>query len=208
MNKWLDKLKTPLMQRWLIIALIVAVVVVLALIDVLLFRSGWKLFGTSWGWVFLGLIVALLIVVIVIVGPQLLKLYRFQKHFKEHEKQLLTLPSLMKSGHTQEAITRFERMMKDAPDSAFLHYTRAFYMQAAGKYPEALHSANKALSLVSSDPLLLPQLQQNGGQMGQPTTVEGFKEQLEELRRTLEPRVRQMRERREKAVKDRKKKSR
>ncbi len=113
----------------------------------------------------------------------------------------------MKSGQTQEAMTRFESIMKDAPDSAFLHYTRAFYMQSAGKYPEALQSANKALALAATDPLLLPQLQQNAGQMGQPTTIEGFKENLQELRRALEPRVRLMRERREKAVKERKKKS-
>ena len=86
--------------------------------------------------------------------------------------------------------------------------TRAFYMQSAGKYPEALQSANKALALAATDPLLLPQLQQNAGQMGQPTTIEGFKENLQELRRALEPRVRLMRERREKAVKERKKKSR
>lgn len=200
----------PRLQRWGSLALIVAAVAILALGDVLLFRSGWKLFGVSWGWLFLGLIVAVLAVAIAIVAPQLIKLYRFQKHLKKHEQQLLTLPSLMKAGHTEEAMARFERMMqdKDAQDSAFLHYMRAFYMQSVGKNAEALHSANKALSLATSDPLLLPQLQQNGGQMGQPTTIAGFKEQLEDLRRTLEPRVRQMRERRERAAKERKKKSR
>ena len=207
MSKLWEILKDPKMQRWYIIALIVAAVAVIALLDVLLFHSG-SLFGISWGWLFLGLIVGVLAVAAAIVAPQLIKLYRFQKHFKEHEKQLQTLPSLMQSGHTQEAIARFEHMMKDAPDSAFLHYTRAFYMQAAGRSAEALQSANKALALAAKDPLLLPQLQQNGGQMGQPTTIEGFKEKLEDLRRSLEPRVRQMRERREKAVKERKKKSR
>ncbi len=83
MSNWRDKLKSPLVQRWLTIAVIAAAVIVLALIDVLLFRSRWTLFNVSWGWLFLGFMVALLLVVAAILAPQLLKIYRFQKHFKE-----------------------------------------------------------------------------------------------------------------------------
>jgi len=194
--------------RWLIITAIAAVVIILVGADVLFFRSGLRFFGISWGWIFLGFLIALIAIIAASVLPTFLKLYKFNKYFKEHESQLHGLPNLMQSGRTQEALSRFESVMKEAPDSAYIFYTRAFFLQAAGKLPEALSSARKALALAPKDPMLLPTLQQAGGQMGQPTTLEGFKQQLEELCRSLEPRVTQMRERREKAVSKRKKKSR
>lgn len=194
--------------RWLIITGIVVLVAALVFGIVMLFRSGWMLWGVNAGWFGLGLLIAIIAVVLISVAPSLIRLYKFQKYFKTHEAQLHGLPALMQSGRTQEALMRFESVMKHAPDSAYIYYMRAFFLQAAGKLPEALTSAKKAISLAANDPLLPATLQQVGGQMGQPTTVEGFKEQLEELRRSLEPRVNQMRERREKAAKDRKKKSR
>ncbi len=147
---------TPGIRRWLIIAAIVAVVAVIVLGDVLLFHAGWKVPGinVNWGWFLLGLILMVLVVVIVSIAPQLYKIYRFQKYFKAHEKQLQGLPALMQSGHTQEALLRFESVIKDAPESAYLFYMRAFFMQSAGKIPEALFSANKALALASKDTAL------------------------------------------------------
>jgi len=160
------------------------------------------------GWIVTGVILAALIIVAVTTGPPLYKLYKFQQYFKQHETELNMLPSLMQTGRTQEALVRFEGVMKQAPDNAYVFYMRAFFLQAAGKLPEAMSAANKAMSLVGRDPYLSLILQQMGGQMGQPTTVDGFKEQLENLRQQLEPRVQQMRERREKAINKRKKKSR
>ncbi|MHB9106738.1 MAG: tetratricopeptide repeat protein [Armatimonadota bacterium] len=160
------------------------------------------------GWIVLGVLIAAIAIVAITTVPPLYKLYRFQKYFKQHEKDLNMLPGLMQSGHVQDALTRFEGVMKHAPDNAYIYYLRAFFLQSAGKLPEAMSAANKALSLVNRDPFLPMLLQQSGGQLGQPTTVEGFKEQLEDLRRTLEPRLNQMRTRREQAVAKRKKKSR
>jgi len=160
------------------------------------------------GWIVLGVLIAVVAIVAITMVPPLYKLYRFQKYFKQHEKDLNMLPSLMQTGHVQDALVRFEGVMKHAPDNAYIYYMRAFFLQSAGKLPEAMSAANKALSLVPKDPFLPMMLQQSGGQFGQPTTVEGFKEQLEELRSSLEPRLNQMRDRREKAVAKRKKKSR
>ena len=178
---------------------------VIAVVTGLVFLIRWN---PLVGWIVTGLIVAALIVVGVTTGPPLYRLYKFQQYFKEHESQLNMLPSLMQTGRVQEALVRFEGVMKEAPDNAYVYYMRAFFLQSAGKLPEALSAANKAKNLVNGDPYLALILQQMGGQMGQPTTVEGFKDQLDELRHTLEPRVQQMRERREKAVTKRKKKSR
>lgn len=199
---------TSRFPRWLIITLIVAAVAVIALVDVLLFRSGWRVLNINLGLLFLGLIIGIIAIIVATVAPQLIRLYKFQKYFKTHESQLSGLASLMQTGRTQEALMRFESVMKHAPDNAYIYYMRALFNQAAGRLPEALSATNKALSLAPRDPMLQVTLQQVGGQMGQPTTVDGFKEQLEELRRSLEPRVTQMRERREKAAKNRKKKSR
>jgi 4-hydroxy-L-threonine phosphate dehydrogenase PdxA len=46
---------------------------------------------------------------------------------------LRQLPALMQSGHMQEALARFESVMKEAPDSAYIYYMRAYFLQAAGK---------------------------------------------------------------------------
>ncbi len=190
--------------RWLLITLVVLAVAVLTIGIVLLLRSQYPYLG----WALLALVIAALVIIGATTIPQLIKLYRFQKYFKQHEAQLQTLPSLMQSGRTQEALSRFEGVMKHAPENAYLIYLRAFFLQAAGKLPEALGSANKALAMADKDPFLPTMLQQMGGQMGQPSTVPEFKAQLEEMRESLEPRVQQMRVRREKAVAKRKKKSR
>ena len=191
------------LPRPVLIALIV--IAVLAVVVGLVFLTRWN---PLVGWIVTGVIVAAIIIIAATAGPPMYRLYKFQKYFKQHEAQLNMLPSLMQTGRTQEALVRFEGVMKQAPDNAYVFYMRAFFLQAAGKLPEAMSAANKAMSLVSRDPYLSLILQQMGGQMGQPTTVEGFKEQLEDLRRQLEPRVQQMRDRREKAISKRKKKSR
>jgi predicted Zn-dependent protease len=189
--------------RWLLITLIVLVAAGIVTGLVFLFRNeNLRL----WGWILTGLLVALIAVFAAVTLPPLLRLYRFQKYFKQHEKQLNLLPGLMQSGRTQEAQMLFDGVMKHAPDNAYLYYMQAFFMQATGKLPQAMTAANKALALVDRDPFLAMMLQQVGGQMGQPTTVDGFREQLEDLRDSLQPRVSQMRERREKAIKKREKK--
>lgn len=195
------------LPRWLLITLIAIAVVVVVAALIFMMRS-----ETSWvhwtGLILLGVVVALLIITASVLGPQLWKLYKFQKYFKAHEAQMRMLPSLMQTGRTQEALTRFGEVMKHAPDNAYLLYMHAFFLNTGGKPQEALMTANKALALVDRDPFLPAMLQQVGGQMGQPTTVTEFKEQLRDLIESLTPRVSQMRERHQKAVDKRKKKSR
>ncbi|HEY3379745.1 MAG TPA: hypothetical protein VGL77_19900 [Armatimonadota bacterium] len=193
--------------RWLWIALgvVVLAAVVTGLVFLIRSNTGWV---SIVGWTITGLLVAAVILFLSVSAPQLLKLYKLQKYYKANEAQLRMLPSLMQSGRTQEATMRFEGLMKNAPDNAYLYFMKAFFMRSAGKLPEALSAANKALALAKTDSSLPAMLQQVGGQMGQPTTVEGFKTQLEELKSLLEPRVNMMRERREKAVTKRNKKSR
>lgn len=195
------------LPRWLIIALIaLAVIAVVTGLVFMTRSSGWVALA---GWIISGLLIVLIIVFVSVSAPQLIKLYKFQKYFKAHEDQLRLLPSLMQSGRTQEAMMRFDGVMKHAPDNAYLYYMKAFFMKAAGKLPEAMAATTKALSLVDRDPYLQTMLQQvSGQQMGQPSTVAEFKEQLEDLKRSLEPRVNLMRERHDKAVSKRKKKSR
>ena len=199
------------LPRWLLLTLIVlgVVIVVSGLVtgSVLLIRSPvpWQ---SLVGWAILGLLAVTIAVIVWSALPPLIKLYRFQRYFKKHEAELSSLPGLVQGGRMQEALVRFESVMKRAPENAYFFYMRAYFLQAAGKLPDALSAANRALTMVDRDQLLPLILQQLGGQMGQPTTVAGFKEQLETLRRSLEPRVSQIRERREKAVSRRKKKSR
>lgn len=162
-------------------------------------------------WVGIGLSIllgALLAVVAVILGPQLYKAFKFQKVFKAHEAQMRLLPGLMQAGRTQEALMHFDNLMKQAPDNAYLFFMHAQFLRAGGKLPEAMNATKKALAMAERDPMLQMTLQQVGGQMGQPTSVKEFKEQAQEMQRSLEPRVSQMRERHEKAVSKRKKKSR
>jgi len=191
------------LPRWLLITLAAILAAALIVGLIFLIRA-----DPLVGWIVTGVILAAIAVIAIVTVPQIYKLYRFQKYFKQHEKDLQMLPGLMQSGHVQDALMRFEGVMKHAPDNAYIYYMRAFFLQSAGKLPEAMSAANKALSLVDRDPSLAMILQQAGGQFGQPTTVEGFKTQLQDLRRTLEPRLNQMRDRREKAVAKRKKKSR
>ena len=195
------------LPRWLLITLLALAVVVLVTGLVLMIRSSIYWVHLT-GFILSGVLIVLLVLFVSFSAPQLIKLYKFQKYFKQHEAQLKLLPSLMQTGRTQEALMRFEGVMKHAPDNAYLYYMRASFLKAGGKLPEAMAAANKALSLIDKDPFLPQMLQQVGGQMGQPTTVAEFREQLEELRRTLTPRVSQMRERHDKAVEKRKRKSR
>jgi len=193
------------MPAWVKIALLALVVIAIGVGIYFLFTK----VSPTVGWIVLGVLIAAIAIVAITTVPPLLKLYRFQKYFKQHEKELSMLPGLLQSGHQQDAVARFEGVMKNAPaDNAYLFYMRAFFLQSVGKLPEAMSAANKALALVSRDPFLPMILQQSGGQFGQPTTVEGFKQQLEELRSNIEPRLNQMRDRRVKAVAKRKKKSR
>jgi predicted Zn-dependent protease len=194
------------LPRWLLITLIAIAVVVVVTGLVIMIHAGHTV-GLI-GWIITGVLIVLLVLFVSYSAPQLIKLYKFQKYFKAHEAQLKQLPSLMQTGRTQEALMRFEGVMKHAPDNAYLLFMRASFLKAGGKLPEAMASANKALALVDKDPFLPQMLQQVGGQMGQPTTVAEFKEQLQDLRHALEPRVTQMRDRHEKAVSQRKKKSR
>jgi len=194
------------LPRWLLITLLsIAVVAVVTGLVLMIRHHG--VVGLI-GWIITGVLIVLLVLFVSFSAPQLIKLYKFQKYFKQHEAQLRLLPALMQSGRTQEALMRFEGVMKHAPDNAYLFFMRASFLKAGGKMPEAMAAANKALSLIDKDPFLPQMLQQVGGQMGQPTTVSEFREQLEELKRGLEPRVNSMRERHEKAVQKRKKKSR
>jgi len=178
---------------------------VAALATGLVFMIRWN---PVWGWITTGIILGLIAVLAAINIPPLLKLYKFQKYFKEHESALLGLAGLMQSGRVAEATARFESVMKEAPDNAYVHYMRAFFLYQVGKLPESMSAASRALSLADKDPYLPMLLQQAGGQYGQPTNLRDFKEKLEDLRDTLEPRLNMMRERRAKAVERRKKKSR
>lgn len=193
------------LPRWLLITLFVLLVVVLVggLIALSVNES-----TRTVGLVASGVVVAVLIIMAIAVGPQLYRMYRFSKHLKAHEDQLNALPSLMQAGRTQEALARFDNVMKDAPDNAYIMYMKIHFLEAAGKWSEALTAANKALDLAGKDASLQMTLQQMGGQMGQPTTVEGFKAQVRAKIDELKPRVTEIRQRREKAAKERKKKSR
>jgi len=193
----------PRIPRWLLITLIVTVIA--AIVTGLVFLI---IKAPTIGWIVTGILLAAIVIVAIMTVPQFIKLYKFNKYFKENEAQLSSLPALMQSGRTQEALSRFDGVMKHAPENAYIFYMKAHFLQAAGKQSEALASAQKALTMADKDPYLQTMLQQSGGQMGQPSTVTEFKSQLHDMIVSLEPRVAQMRQRREKAVKERKKKSR
>ncbi len=160
------------------------------------------------GWIGVGVIVVVLAILAIVYLPPVFRWMRFQKTFKKFEGQLQQLPTLMMAGRTQQALLLFEEAMKEAPENAYTYYLRARFNERAGKLPEALAAANKALSLAGSDPFLPVILQQVGGQAGQPATVAEFRRQTEEMRGALEPRVNMVRQQKERAKKDRKKKSR
>ena len=155
-----------------------------------------------------GLLVVLLAGIGLTVGPQLYKLYKFQKYFKGHEDTLKLLGTLMAAGRTQEAVMRMEDLMKNAPENAYTQFMRAMFLNSAQKFPEAMSAASRALTLAKNDPMLPAMLQEMKGQPGLPGSIDEFNTQMEELRSSLEPRVNQMRQRREKAQAQRKKKSR
>lgn len=195
------------LPRWAIITLTaLAVAVVLGLIS----WGGFALIH-KWGALGLGVFLVILIglgIFLYIGLKPLIQYYKFNKYYQKQEGQLKNLPGLLQAGRTQEALARFEGVMKHAPDSAYIFFMRANFLQSAGKLPEALTAANKALALSGSDPMLASMLKEAGGQMGQPANVAEFKEQLTELIQSIEPRVSAIRMRREKARREKKKKSR
>lgn len=186
-------------------AILITAVVVLAIAATI-----WGLFTLNRiaGWVAIGIIVLIIAVLGFIYLPPLFRWLRFQKTFKKFEGQLAQLPNLMMAGRTQQADLLFEEATKEAPESAYFYYMRAMFKKQAGKMPEALNAVNKAVSMISTDAFLPIILQQAAGQPGQPGTVSEFRRMAEQLRDELEPRVNTMRQQREKAKKDRKKKSR
>ena len=195
------------LPRWLLISIIVAAVVIVVGGAILL-----VVLGQGWvelvGWIILGILLVAVIVFSIYGLPQLIKLYRFQKYYKANEANIKNLGNMVQSGRTSGALMQFDDVMKHAPDSAYMFYMRALLLQSTGKHIEAIASANKALAMIGKDPMLAAQLKELSGQMGQPSTVEEFRVKVEELKSTLEPRVTQMRERHQKAVSKRKKKSR
>ncbi|MEI7832625.1 MAG: tetratricopeptide repeat protein [bacterium] len=195
------------LPRWLIITLTaLAVAVLLGLISwggYALIKT-WQIIGLG---IFLVIIVGLGIFIWIGIKP-LIQYYKFNKYYQSQESQLKNLPGLLQAGRTTEALARFEGVMKHAPDSAYIYFMRANFLQSAGKLPEALTAANKALALSATDPILASMLKEAGGQMGQPSTVTEFKAQLNELIATIEPKVTAIRMRREKARREKKKKSR
>lgn len=191
------------LPRWQQIAILAAALLLIA--AGLYFLIRWNAWA---GWIATGLVIAALLIVGIPIGYQLYTLHKFQKYFSKHEGTLNMLAPLLQSGRTQEALLRFEGVMKNAPENAYFTYMRAVFLQRAGKLPEALDAAERAMTLIKSDPLLPAILQQTGGQYGQPGTLEEFRGQLQDLQQSLKPRVDQMRQRREKAISQRKKKSR
>jgi hypothetical protein len=186
------------------------VILITALVVLAIAATIWALFTLHpiAGWVVVGLIVVVLAVLGIMYLPPLFRWLRFQKTFKKYEGQLSQLPNLMMAGRTQQADLLFEEATKEAPESAYFYYMRAMFKKQAGKMPEALSAVNKAISMISTDAFLPVILQQAAGQPGQPGTVSEFRRMAEQLRDDLEPRVNAMRQVKEKAKKDRKKKSR
>jgi tetratricopeptide (TPR) repeat protein len=195
-------MKTPL-PRWLLYTLIGLAVLVIVGLIIFLYRV-----SPLAGGIVTGVLVVVLAIIALTVGPQLYKLYKFQKYFKAHEETLKLLGTLMAAGRTQEAVMRMEELMKNAPENAITQFMRAMFLERAGKYSEAMSAAGRALTLAKKDPMLPAMLQEMKNQPGLPGSMDEFREQMEEMRTSLEPRVNQMRQRKEKAKADRKKKSR
>ncbi len=202
---------TPNVSRWKAISIVAGVVVLLVIITLLLFRiPPFKIgpvdlsAGGIWVFILLGIISFLAIKFV----PMFVQYFKFNKYYKANEEALKNLPRMLQNQRSAGAVMQFDNLMQNAPDSAYIYYMKAFFYQTSGKFGEALSSARKALAMADKDMLLPMILQQSGGQMGQPTTLSEFKEQLTGMCAMLEPKVSDTRLRREKAVEKRKKKSR
>ena len=195
------------LPRWLLISIIV--VALGALITGLVFLISSEVTWMQWtGLILSGVLVIAIVVLATTIGPQLIKLYKFQKKMNAEDGNLRGLEGLLMQGKVHEATLRFNRLMKDAPDSAYLYYMKAMFMKQTGNNLEAYDAAKNALKFSSTDASLQASLQQTGGQMGQPTTVTEFKAQLKEIIAELEPKIKLQQAKKEKAVQKRKKKSR
>ena len=195
------------LPRWLLISLIVIAVGAIVTGLVFLIRS--EVTWMYWtGLILAFLIVAIIIAVATTLGPQLFKLYKFQKKLNTEESSFRSLEGLLQQGKVHEATLRFNHLMKDAPDNAYLFYMKAMFMRQAGQTLEAYDAAKNALKFANTDQSLTASLQQVGGQMGQPTTVAEFKTQVKAIIAELEPKIKEMKAKKEKAVQKRKKKSR
>ncbi|MEI6519398.1 MAG: hypothetical protein WCO98_05080 [bacterium] len=201
----------PNFSRWKAIAIVAGVVLLLVLITIGLFSIGDRHIGPlviNWGWFFVLILVGILSFLAIKFVPMFVQYYKFNKYYKANEEALKNLPRMLQNQRSAGAVMQFDNLMQNAPDSAYIYYMKAFFYQTSGKFGEALSSARKALAMADKDMLLEMILQQSGGQMGQPTTKIEFKEQLTTMCATLEPKVSDNRQRREKAVEKRKKKSR
>lgn len=201
----------PDFSRWKAISIVAGVVLLLVIITILLYKIPTFMLGpltVSIGWIWIALIIALLSVLAYKFVPMFVQYYKFNKYYKANEEALKNLPRMLQNQRSAGAVMQFDNLMQNAPDSAYIYYMKAFFYQTSGKYGEALSSARKALAMADKDMLLEMILQQSGGQMGQPTTKIEFKDQLTSMCAMLEPKVSDNRQRREKAVEKRKKKSR
>jgi hypothetical protein len=203
----------PNFSRWKAIAIVAGVVVLVVLIIVGLFKIGsttlpFGLPPIHWGWLFVLLLIGVLSFLAYKFVPMFVQYYKFNKYYKANEEALKNLPRMLQNQRSAGAVMQFDNLMQNAPDSAYIYYMKAFFYQSSGRLGEALSSARKALAMADKDMLLPMILQQSGGQMGQPTTLSEFKASLTEMCAVLEPKVSDTRQRREKAVEKRKKKSR
>lgn len=194
---------TPNISRTKVILITIGVVLLIVAAIFGLFRL-----STLAGWIVVGIIVVVLGVLAYMYLPPLFQWMRFQKKFKKYEGQMGQMSNMLMANRTQQADLLFEEVTKDAPESAYFYYMRAMFKSRAGKLPEALAAVNKAIAMIKTDAFLPVILQQAGNQPGQPSTVSEFRRMAEELKDDLEPRVTSVRQQKEKAKKDRKKKSR
>ena len=195
------------LPRWLLIAIIIIGVTGIVTGLVFMIRSGT-------GWVhWTGLILTLVLIAIIIslvtyLGPQLYKLYKFQKKLNNEESGFRELESMLAQGRVHEATQKFKYIMKDAPDSAYIYYMKAVFLKNTGNNVEAYKAAKSALGLANTDASLNASLEQGAGQMGLPTTKAEFKIMLRDMIAELEPKVKEQQTKKEKAVQKRKRKSR
>ncbi len=201
----------PNFSRWKAIAIVAGVVVLLVAITIGLFKIPTVNLGPiniSFGIVWVLIIIGVLSFLAYKFVPMFVQYYKFNKYYKANEEALKNLPRMLQNQRSAGAVMQFDNLMQNAPDSAYIYYMKAFFYQSSGRLGEALSSARKALAMADKDMLLPMILQQSGGQMGQPTTLSEFKASLTEMCAVLEPKVSDTRQRREKAVEKRKKKSR
>jgi len=199
------------LPRWLLITLIS--VGLGGIITGLVFMIRSSIVWVNWtGLILIMLLVALAIVLATYIVPQLRKAHQMKKFIEnmpDPEATSRSLESLAQQGKAHEATLRFNQMMKDAPDNAYLYYMKAMFMRNVGNTVEAYEAAKSALSLTSdNDPSLSAMIQESASQPGMPSTVSEFRAQLKSIISDLEPKIKEINARKEKAVQKRKRKSR